>query len=556
MADRRKVIPRTKTVTVPRQQKTVVPRWSVLSQSDTSVVMDLSGFRDASGRLDMEKVHRAAKDYPGRGITFAEKEEGVTSYRGKTAFDIRQEEKLNPTAGAPKKEKSTSLSERLKREGKKAAVQQKRKTDKSLSRLRKIMKAIQPRPKTRLKIVDGKKKRVPKRTTYAKTGTKWNGLKPLKAYQYVDDNGRVISTSKVRASKWREVQAVRLQKAIEKPKLERAAKIEAQRQKKLSKTLAKLRQSRAKELRRIRGRGYEKAARDKARLLRQSSFRAALSKVKGYGKTPVGLLLAKDRQLGEKGLRFSKMPGRRGILKTIPRSELYPARGFSSSRPLPSPVSLRGVSGRMGLEQVQEPMLPGSRGQIYSTTKTLNTPAFASGGRGVMFIVDANAVLQNLTVRYPQILRETAISTADEMGRKLLDIVEPYVPKDTGLLYSTAQSNAAQMVGGGIGLVGESPFAPSETFGVTISYNAPYAEEVYFNMDVSHGAAYNRKHGVGIKGEEETARWIEVAFEKESAAIQSLYGEYAVAVNAALERAGFSKTSFGSGAGAKSFWSL
>lgn len=221
-----------------------------------------------------------------------------------------------------------------------------------------------------------------------------------------------------------------------------------------------------------------------------------------------------------------------------------------------APVSMRGVSGRLPLDTTErQPVIAGRQAQMFATTKTLRTAAFPQGGRGVIFLIDANTVLQNLTVRYPQILRETAISMSETMGRKLLDIVEPYVPKDTGLLYSTAQTNTSQMVGGQIGLAG-SAFPASETFGVSISYNAPYAEIVYFDEDAAHGASYNSTHGVSLKGEKETAKWIEVAFEKETAAIDSLYAEYATAVTSALEKAGFSKVAFGRGAGAREFWKL
>ena len=91
MATKRKVIPKQAKTVVPKHKGVVVPRWNVLSQSGNSVVMDVAGFRDASGRLDMQKVHEAGKVWAGRSMTFAEKQEGTSEYRGKTAFDIRQE---------------------------------------------------------------------------------------------------------------------------------------------------------------------------------------------------------------------------------------------------------------------------------------------------------------------------------------------------------------------------------------------------------------------------------------------------------------------------------
>lgn len=562
MATKRKVIPRQAKTVVPKHKAVVVPRWNVLSQSGNSVVMDVAGFRDASGRIDMQKVHEAGKVWAGRSMTFAEKREGVTEYRGKTAFDIRQEEKAAPPK-PPEPAKAKDGSKRRADRAKSAVKTQTRKTDSSISHLKRVIKSIQKVPKTKTKIVGGQKKRVPVKTVYAKTGTTWNQKAPLKPYQYIDYNKEVRSTSLKRAAEWRAAQQRRLQKAIDRPKMERAARAAARERQKQAKVLAKQRAAQAKHVRAVRDASRKAWARELVRDARHAAFRGALSKAKGYGKKPLGILLAKDRAAGDRGKGFAKMAGRRGVLPTIPRAERYPTMGHGGPAPLKAPVSMRGVSGRLpfGKSVGFDPGAPSrfsTGGTFFSTTKTLKTDKFPAGGRGIVFMIDAQTVLQNLTVRYPQILRETAVAMADGMGRKLLDIVEPYVPKDTGLLYSTAQSNALQMSEGGMGLAGAA-FSPSETYGVTISYNAPYAEVVYFNDDpdvAAHGKDYNAKHGVGIKGEEETARWIEVAFEKESAAIQSMYGEYATAVTAALERAGFSHRSFGQGAKARSFWSL
>ena len=60
-------------------------------------------------------------------------------------------------------------------------------------------------------------------------------------------------------------------------------------------------------------------------------------------------------------------------------------------------------------------------------------------------------------------------------------------------------------------------------------------------MEHAHGSAYNEKHNVVEKGEKETARWIEVAFEKEVTQLRALLDIYAKHVTSAMNRAGRSK---------------
>ena len=70
-------------------------------------------------------------------------------------------------------------------------------------------------------------------------------------------------------------------------------------------------------------------------------------------------------------------------------------------------------------------------------------------------------------------------------------------------------------------------------FGVTISYNTPYAHEVYFGSH-RHGAEFNEYYGTAEKGEKETARWIEIAFSKEQAGLRAILDDYAKIINAEL----------------------
>ena len=144
-----------------------------------------------------------------------------------------------------------------------------------------------------------------------------------------------------------------------------------------------------------------------------------------------------------------------------------------------------------------------------------------SGGGGLAIRVDATDVIENLTVTFPRNIRTAIAAASDTIGRKLLDIVEPYVPKDTGALYSSGRTEAS----GGASF-GQLTASGTESFGVTISYNTPYAETVYFNENNAHGTDYNAKYGTSEKGPKETARWVEKAFENEKGALNGLMREF------------------------------
>ena len=91
------------------------------------------------------------------------------------------------------------------------------------------------------------------------------------------------------------------------------------------------------------------------------------------------------------------------------------------------------------------------------------------------------------------------------------------------------------MAGGLVDIDGAEPYPSSQMFGVSITYNTPYAEDVYFDPNKAHGAEYNRKHNTSEKGEKEQYRWIEAAFREEGAAVNGLMGEYAQIITAAFD---------------------
>lgn len=187
-----------------------------------------------------------------------------------------------------------------------------------------------------------------------------------------------------------------------------------------------------------------------------------------------------------------------------------------------------------------------SRFHIGATEQTMKIPRrdFGDAGRGVLFglqlqtriRIDSKMVTENLLNRYPAALRDAIIGASDLVGRKMLDIIEPYVPKDRGYLYQSAGTNVDQTSSSMVNYVGFEGDPTYQAYGVSISYNTPYANVVYFNEENAHGAAYNAKHGVVKKGEKETARWIEVALSKEGVALRSLLGIYAGAITAKLNQ--------------------
>lgn len=262
------------------------------------------------------------------------------------------------------------------------------------------------------------------------------------------------------------------------------------------------------------------------------------------GKGPLKLQL--KGQPWATGRRFNR------ALKSLPHGERFPAFGHGSPTQMKRPVSMAPVSGKLGLSAPRYDRASGVRGT--SVFGTLQTVAAAGGsGRGIFFRIDAEAVVANLIARYPQAMAAAAETAAKTIGDKLLNIVEPYVPKDTGLMYTTAQSNSGQTAGGLVDIEGAEAYPSSQMFGVSISYNTPYAEDVYFDETKRHGAEYNSYYGVNEKGEKETYRWIEAAFKDSAASVQGLLGDYARIVTSSLNAVGMRQVSFKSKSGAVGF---
>lgn len=324
----------------------------------------------------------------------------------------------------------------------------------------------------------------------------------------------------------------------------------------------------AKENRRRRDVARSAALRTtKRRTVREkaTAYAKRVSASSGFRRVPLKMLLAGKH--GIKGTRgkmtalqsygtgrqiLSKKSGssfgesRSKGVRNIPRSTMYPPMRHSKGKPHPIiKKMLKPVSGRLTLQNISGKMTPtkwfGGKGSMYAVSQTVAAPKPVVGGRGVMFTMgmpmkinfDTLVVMTNLTLKYPQAIKKAIVGASETVGRKLLDIVEPYVPKDTGLLYSSATTNVDQTSGGMIDIVGNTAFPDMERYGVSISYNAPYAEIVYFGSH-AHGEEYNRKHGVIEKDSRETARWIEVAFEAQQITLNSLLDIYARHVTAGL----------------------
>ena len=380
--------------------------------------------------------------------------------------------------------------------------------------------------------------------------------------QYVDPyTGRIVYTSVARgkaraqAQKDREKRqkARQNERKKEKARREREKEVRRRRSERNRKAHNRLSWKRKQQRRLAAFRGQLKKDR--------FSFRQFRSRSGRYGKAPLRLTVSKDRF---KSLSRGAVASRYGLglkpktvserAKTIfSRSVLYPAMRHSSGNPLAPPVSLRGVNRLNLVAQHPSSTLAGGIGNIglFGTDKTVThkfankftgTPRglFMSYSLNNLVNIDANIgqVMANLTGRFPKAVKDAIVGASDRIGRKMLDIVEPYVPKDTGLLYSTSQTNVDQMSRGWITAAEGIVFDDAERFGVSISYNAPYAEMVYFDTSKRHGEAYNEYHNVMTKGPKETARWIEVAFEKEVVSLRGLLSDYANVVTSALNKVG------------------
>lgn len=295
------------------------------------------------------------------------------------------------------------------------------------------------------------------------------------------------------------------------------------------------------------------------------AYAKRVSALSGFRRVPLKILLAgkpgikgtrgnmtalqsygTGRQILSKKRGSSFAESRSKGVRNIPRSTMYPPMRHSKGKPHPIiRRMLKPVSGRLTLQNISGKMTPtkwsDGKGSMYAVSQTVAAPKPVVGGRGVLFAMgmpmkiefDTLVVMTNLTLKYPQAIKKAIVNASGTVGRKLLDIVEPYVPKADGLLYSSATTNIDQTSGGMVDMIDNTVFPDTERYGVSISYNAPYAEIVYFGSH-AHGEEYNRKHGVMEKDSRETARWIEVAFEAQQITLNSLLDIYARHVTAGL----------------------
>lgn len=261
----------------------------------------------------------------------------------------------------------------------------------------------------------------------------------------------------------------------------------------------------------------------------------------GMGTRSPGTVMTGKRRTGAKAadIRSGRFPAmqhaagksRRGML--VDSKAIKAVSGNMVLRD-PSGTKRRGVTTAIG----------GQKYNLYGTTPTISTPKkFYGMPRGVMMMmpvqarimVDVSRVLLNLN-RAERAVRNGIIAASDAVGKKMLDIIEPYVPKDKGYMYQSAKTNVDQSANGMISFANGVPLSDSEMYGVSVSYNTPYAEIVYFDTSKAHGAEYNQKYGVQEKGEKETARWIEVAMEQEQNQFRQLLGIWAQYMTAALNK--------------------
>jgi hypothetical protein len=187
----------------------------------------------------------------------------------------------------------------------------------------------------------------------------------------------------------------------------------------------------------------------------------------------------------------------------------------------------------------------GAKPELYSTHKTMPVPgrSFGTQGRGLMMGMDLLAkitingerVIANATTVIPRQIKKAIIGASDHVGRKMLDIIEPYVPKCDGYMYMSARTETDRTSRGMVSFANNVAFSESENMGVTISYNTPYAEMVYFDESKRHGKEYNQHYKVQEKGEKETARWIERAMEAEPMAFRGLLDIYVAHINTSLQ---------------------
>jgi len=564
------------------RQAPVQPRWKPVVEFDGHVVYDRAQFKDASGSWDKQKLYDLKQTHPDKNIVFTEagsptvfveRKAFALPAQGATPEYVRKISAIkrfgkaityydspasNPSANAfheeakPKRltdvpeskiKKLSTSQEVLKRdklaiEGKFApgdthvdSVRHKR-TDEVLTEKQRRSTAVLDKKDKELVVRERKAKRakrkkvaVRRKATHVAHGATFVKGKRLGENQFVARSGRAYYLSKQRSAA-RIALAQKRYRASEVASLKREAFAGIKGVSQRSREIESRRQAAAK-FERFK---VQKATRAGERVV---AYGKRLGGLQGFGQVPLKMLMQREGLSGN-------APGKRAVMSSLSHGEKYPARNLSGTGAFSA-----SAAGRQTLIDAPEKLRRSVAGaSMFRTTNTQTTSKFPDGGNGIFFRIDAEAVIANLVQHYPAVLQQAAIASADSVGRKMLDIVEPYIPKDTGLLYSSGQTNVSQTSSELVDFAGAEAYPAGQMFGVSISYDAPYASIVYFDESNAHGAEYNRKHGTSEKDERETARWIEVAFQKEKAALKGLLVEQAAAITAALSRVGGKAVSF------------
>jgi hypothetical protein len=571
------------------RQAPVAPRWRVVHNENSLVVLDRGYFADSSGKLDSGKVYDARLAYPGSEIVFSDPGENKI-YVDRKVYDARSDKTVyKPIAKFGKQlgkyDSPTEDPRAVKISVEKTPVRLDQRPGFDSSKIKKI--------ETTKEQLDADRKAADARAAKKENATPKFAARGQTAFgaklQKIRDSHELTRFEKA------DIRAVAKRKEKrEKAKIVRPKKNTLPYSEKQKAMRASIAASKAatKELL-DRRRAFAKATmhsaaierdrvrrRDKAVIMRAKNKAAGKPASLGYAKGRAAMFAAQRRLMSPPSLveagrkvfsekfarrattlkKFGKMPlhfAARGttlaadakrFAKDMPRSARYPSMGHATENRLRSPVSMNAVSGMQSLLEAHG--TSGVRGtSVFATQNTLSAKTYGGPGQGIFFRVDASAVLANLETKFPEAIRTAVAGLSVSIGRKLLDIVEPYVPKDTGLLYSTAATATEQTSGGMVDIAGGEAYPASQMYGVSISYNAPYAEVVYFNEKAAHGEEYNRKHNTSEKGDKETARWIEAAFQNERAAIGGLLREYSNAITAALGAAGGKAVMFQNKAG-------
>ncbi len=442
----------------------------------------------------------------------------------KTAVDNARRIMNDPTASPRQRE---SARQRLHVAGRNLYVHQKTTKYKERSAARKIA----------LREYD--KYEVPPK--YAKPGTKWNpnaGLQ-LREGQYVSSSGFVRSTSIQR------VYEMQYNKMHPRPKAKTDSALrEAERKSMGVPTMAerKLARDSAKAVKRH-ARSQKISARKRQEYLRRRTKTLAARKAAiSHALQRSRAALEVKPQLVKDYLRsgqFTRMESR-AIRTQLPHDLRYPPMRHASGRPFKSPPKFAGpihAEQWRGLHGVA-PISSALPGRMFTTPHVLYHPDKFIDPRGVVFNVDISEVQELYMQKFPAAIRGAMREMRPIIAKRMLDIIEPYVPKDTGRMYTSAEDLTAEASEGGVLEMSSSGVIGDEIMGATIAYRAPYAEIVYFDLGghKAHGAEYNAKHGTSEKGDKETARWIEVAFEQERSQIDDVMKEMAGYFRASMNK--------------------